>query len=440
MKKSILLLSLMLSLLIIPKTSAIGYNSAFLNQQPLVIFNSDKTEQIDISTSYLSLLTKNITDETMKADIYNIVSKHKRLLILFSNPNNNYSSVYLYAIGENSPLDMQLIGENNGSWKIDYSQSFNLDDCVNGLCYSKDLEYVQLSGTYSYNSQKNEDEFTLANPVLIDDEIIQYSPYIQFLTFIADLPVTYPTEFNSEPFKDSYIVKPEILPDYHIQTVGDNITISLDQSTLPSELDKDKLGYEVTIQKLNDDLSQTDPLEHFITTVQNLDLTFTQTYPLSKYRISVKFIDKENLYSSTYIFKDKSLVFDHNGTDKFISSADYDPDLGGDIAHDLTLNPNSFKNLIKISFSNPFKPLFDLFKTGNTCVNVPIIAGMLKAPNSTYCSWFSSSTRDIVTPVIQISSLMLIFGYFIRWLSGHSGDNTINLGDQYTGFFGRRFK
>lgn len=298
---------------------------------------------------------------------------------------------------------------------------------VNGEMIFQNYNYLENSMNYIFDYSVTPTTYNLQ---------LGGTPSNEWKIYRNTFPVEIPLDESIEPLS---VIKTEVYPDYTIQTIGENITISLDSSTLNSELDENELGYSVTISKLNDDLSHAEPIEEYITDVDNLDSEFTYQYPLSKYLINVKLVDKNNLYSNKYDFKSKPLIFNHDGSDKVISSKDYEYK-DGEIAMEKSLSPNSFKNLIKISFSNPFKPLFDLFKTGNTCANVPIIAGMLHAPSSVYCSWFSSSTRNIITPVMSISSLMLIFGYFIRWLSGHSGDNTINLGDQYTGFFGRRFK
>lgn len=78
-------------------------------------------------------------------------------------------------------------------------------------------------------------------------------------------------------------------------------------------------------------------------------------------------------------------------------------------------------NVFGFSVSNPFDPLFAMFSTSN-CVSIPTIASLLNAPSSEYCSWFPLSIRQVLTPVLSISAMMLLFGFFIRWLSGTSGE------------------
>lgn len=67
---------------------------------------------------------------------------------------------------------------------------------------------------------------------------------------------------------------------------------------------------------------------------------------------------------------------------------------------------------------NPFSGIFALFTGGNGCISIPTIGGMLNKPDATYCPWFSASIRSILTPVIGISAMMVIFGFFISWLNG----------------------
>ena len=83
---------------------------------------------------------------------------------------------------------------------------------------------------------------------------------------------------------------------------------------------------------------------------------------------------------------------------------------------------SSLTNLFGFSFINPFSPLFTMFTDSSTCANIPIIAGMLNSSNTQYCSWFSADTRNILTPVLSISAMMLVFGFAVRWLSSSSGN------------------
>lgn len=87
---------------------------------------------------------------------------------------------------------------------------------------------------------------------------------------------------------------------------------------------------------------------------------------------------------------------------------------------------NKLGSLFSFTAFNPFSGLFGLF-TGGGCKPIPTIGKMLNKPDATYCPWFPSNVRSILTPVLGISSMMLIFGFFMRWLSGSDLDGTIRL-------------
>lgn len=82
----------------------------------------------------------------------------------------------------------------------------------------------------------------------------------------------------------------------------------------------------------------------------------------------------------------------------------------------------SLSNLFNFTFINPFAPIFNLFNTGDECVNIPVIASMIHSEESTVCPWFDSTVRNIVTPVLGLSSMMLVFGFAVRWLGSSSGN------------------
>ena len=79
---------------------------------------------------------------------------------------------------------------------------------------------------------------------------------------------------------------------------------------------------------------------------------------------------------------------------------------------------NKLGSLFSFTAFNPFSGLFGLF-TGGGCKPIPTIGKMLNKPDATYCPWFPNNVRSILTPVLGISSMMLIFGFFVRWL--HKG-------------------
>ena len=82
----------------------------------------------------------------------------------------------------------------------------------------------------------------------------------------------------------------------------------------------------------------------------------------------------------------------------------------------------SLKNLFGFIFVNPFAPLFNLFSDNNSCAQIPTLASMLHSQETQVCPWFDSTTRNIVTPVLGISSMMLVFGFAVRWLGARSGN------------------
>ena len=84
------------------------------------------------------------------------------------------------------------------------------------------------------------------------------------------------------------------------------------------------------------------------------------------------------------------------------------------------------QGLFSFTVLNPFSGIFNLFN--NDCsANIPIIASWLHAPSSTYTSWWCPieseyGIRSYLTPVFGIASMMLLFGFVVRWLSNNSGD------------------
>lgn len=82
----------------------------------------------------------------------------------------------------------------------------------------------------------------------------------------------------------------------------------------------------------------------------------------------------------------------------------------------------SLVDQFNFSFTNPFQPIFDLFTNGDACTQIPILAGMLNSTETEYCPWFDANTRNIVTPVVALSSVMLVFGFLVRWLGASSGN------------------
>lgn len=103
---------------------------------------------------------------------------------------------------------------------------------------------------------------------------------------------------------------------------------------------------------------------------------------------------------------------------------------------------SSLINLFGFTFLNPFAPLFNLFNNQDSCVHIPIIAGMIHSESDEVCPWFPATVRNIATPVLGIASMMLIFGFAVRWLGSSSGNMFEDSGgvdtDNY--HFGSKFR
>lgn len=76
--------------------------------------------------------------------------------------------------------------------------------------------------------------------------------------------------------------------------------------------------------------------------------------------------------------------------------------------------------IFNFSVLNPFAPLLHLFNPGNACVSIPVLSSWLHTEQTSVCPFFPSGVRSIVTPVLGISSMMLLFGFVMRWLGGNS--------------------
>lgn len=79
-------------------------------------------------------------------------------------------------------------------------------------------------------------------------------------------------------------------------------------------------------------------------------------------------------------------------------------------------------SIFSFDLLNPFRPLFNLFLDQNSCQQIPILASMIHSQETQVCPWFSAQTRNIVTPVLGIASIMLLFGFIVRWLGARSGN------------------
>ena len=83
---------------------------------------------------------------------------------------------------------------------------------------------------------------------------------------------------------------------------------------------------------------------------------------------------------------------------------------------------SSLIDMFDFTALNPFQPIFGMFNHGSDCVSIPTIASMIHSNETTVCPWFDSNVRNIATPVVGISGMMLLFGFFVRWLGASSGN------------------
>lgn len=80
------------------------------------------------------------------------------------------------------------------------------------------------------------------------------------------------------------------------------------------------------------------------------------------------------------------------------------------------------KDVFRFDLFNPFSPIFEMFNPGG-CVQIPTIASWLHVEDPQVCPWFPTEVRSVLTPVFSISSIMVLFGFVVKWL--RSGDGFV---------------
>lgn len=85
---------------------------------------------------------------------------------------------------------------------------------------------------------------------------------------------------------------------------------------------------------------------------------------------------------------------------------------------------NGLAGIFNITILNPFAGIWEIFNSGG-CTSIPTISAWLGSEDTTYCSWWPQSIRATLTPVFSLASMMLLFGFVMRWLGGSS---TFHLG------------
>ena len=79
---------------------------------------------------------------------------------------------------------------------------------------------------------------------------------------------------------------------------------------------------------------------------------------------------------------------------------------------------DQMSGIFQFSIPNPFLPILSMFTDGGSCVSIPTIASMVGSDNTQFCPWFPASVRNVLTPVIGLSSSIILFGFIISWLTG----------------------
>lgn len=82
---------------------------------------------------------------------------------------------------------------------------------------------------------------------------------------------------------------------------------------------------------------------------------------------------------------------------------------------------------ISLSLLNPLNAWKNLFSNGCS-VNIPIIASWLNAPQSSYTSWWCSTStlsniKSVLTGVLSIVGVMIVFGFAFKWLRTNQGED-----------------
>lgn len=154
--------------------------------------------------------------------------------------------------------------------------------------------------------------------------------------------------------------------------------------------------------------------------------------PWFQLRVTFNYSDSVNNKFRMLIFDDSFSITDNDTSPG--GTWGYDP-TGSDVNNapgsiyqtDIThAEENFLSSLIGlfqgINLINPFAPIFGLFTSQNDCAQIPTLSSMLHSEDTEVCPWFDSTTRSIVTPVLGLSSMMLLFGFVVRWLGARSGN------------------
>ena len=101
--------------------------------------------------------------------------------------------------------------------------------------------------------------------------------------------------------------------------------------------------------------------------------------------------------------------------------------IGGDYTKEESQEGGFFHDLSHLFFfsipiaSTPLGGLFSGYNNSQ-CASIPLISNLLHAEEETVCPFFTQTVRDIATPILASASVLLLFGFLVRWLSSSSGN------------------
>lgn len=383
-----------------------GENFGFwFDSTDLPVFRSNLSD-LDISYKYAPLGTyPDCSNSSSKSQIFSQYDISAR----------NYKSIWS--------------GEGNG-----FQRSFGVNSCFeNVTSYSYDSFYGSTYKTSTGDVEK----------VVNIDNILFNSPGSRFLkrvtiplnfsensTFPANTPMTFSFSLTTtRVFGFSDFTTPNVSFDVYYASNGQSFHDAVSTCSIDSNY-----GFLL----VNPDLSVESSLEGF-----NVSCTYTPSVPVSHFTSRLilyggssdinpssflSYTSSEGLFfGASYLVTDnddtwsgisisptpsgENIAFAPGYSQLYGSSSPCSP---GDWLCDLT-------NLFNFSFINPFAGIFNLFNN-DSCANIPTLAGMLHSNTSTVCPWFNSTTRNILTPVLGLSAMMLVFGFTVRWLGARSGN------------------
>lgn len=71
-----------------------------------------------------------------------------------------------------------------------------------------------------------------------------------------------------------------------------------------------------------------------------------------------------------------------------------------------------------LTFEEPTWLLSWFWSLGTTeqCINIPVLASLIHSNETTYCSWWDTTIRSIVSPIVNIFLVCIVSGFIIKWL------------------------